>query len=184
MVVPHLFVAVRFSPDSRGQWHQEHRAPTQAKKIMRKGLCPSFGFARNVAGPARKYSRTDWDGTCGHVPDHLDKVVHGACVGFNLGPVIGEDVIGLTAANMTGVMMAIRKDVVQSQPRRSGLGQLVAKHSPFPSISSYFRPLLMGVHRIRTAMNGENESRNEESNTSSTAPHATDPVALESRPTW
>ena len=34
MVEPHLLVAVRFSPTSRGQWHQEHRAPTQEPSIF------------------------------------------------------------------------------------------------------------------------------------------------------
>ena len=29
VVVSHLLVAVRFPPDLRGQWRQEHRAPTQ-----------------------------------------------------------------------------------------------------------------------------------------------------------
>ena len=34
VVVPHLRVAVRFPPTSRGQWHQEHRAPTQEPSIF------------------------------------------------------------------------------------------------------------------------------------------------------
>ena len=37
-------------------------------------------------------------------------------------------------ANMAGVNMAGRKDVVGSQSRRSGLRNLVAKHQPFPFI--------------------------------------------------
>ena len=40
MVVPHLLVAVRFLPDSRGQWHQEHRAPTQVPRNF-SGIPPS-----------------------------------------------------------------------------------------------------------------------------------------------
>ena len=32
--VPHLLVAVRFPPDSKGQLHQEHRAPTQEPHIF------------------------------------------------------------------------------------------------------------------------------------------------------
>ena len=34
VLVPHLLVAVRFLPTSRGQWHQEHMAPTQEPSIF------------------------------------------------------------------------------------------------------------------------------------------------------
>ena len=57
--------------------------------------------------------------------------------------------------------MVMRKDGVQGQSRRSGFGNVVAKHSPFPLISSYVRLLLKGVQKITTTMNIEMKSRKE-----------------------
>ena len=59
------------------------------------------------------------------------------------------------AANMAGVNMAIRKDVVKSQSRRSSVGNLVAKHTPFPFILTYLRLPPKGVQKMRTNMNRE-----------------------------
>ena len=48
-------------------------------------------------------------------------------------------------ANVAGVNMAVRKDVINSQSRH-----VVAKHPPFLFISPYLRLLLRRVQKIRT----------------------------------
>ena len=56
VVVPHLFVAKRFLPTSRGQWHQEHRAPTQ-HPCNSSGISPQY-VVRSWVLP---YLFTGWD---------------------------------------------------------------------------------------------------------------------------
>ena len=56
--------------------------------------------------------------------------------------------------------MSGRKDAVGTRSRRSGFGNLVAKHPPFPFISPPLCLGLKGVQKIRTTTRREKKTDN------------------------